>query len=65
MSCRERAIYTVEKAARSIEREARRIGIMRSMEATEASTWLDHVATQMRNACKQDPPLKPTKEAAK
>jgi len=62
MSCRDRAILAVEKAARSIEREARRIGILRSVEATEASTWLDHVATQLRNACEQDPP--PAEEKA-
>lgn len=60
MSCNERAIAAVEKAAGYLEKEARRIGILRSVEATEASTWLDHVATQMRNACKQDPPPPPT-----
>ena len=60
MSCSERAIAAVEKAAGYLEKEARLIGIMRSVDATEASTWLDHVATQMRNACKQDPPPPPT-----
>jgi hypothetical protein len=55
----------VKIAAAELELEARRIGIMRSVEATEASTWLDHIAEQMLAACQQDPPPKPIRSRKK
>jgi hypothetical protein len=36
------------------EKEARRIGIMRSVAATEAASWLDDIAKNLRQACEPD-----------
>ncbi len=41
------------------EREARRVGIMRSVDATEAAAWLDDIAKNLRHACNPDAPDAP------
>lgn len=52
MSCIETAIAKVNECADSLEKEARRIGILRSMDATEASNWLKQIAGQLRETSK-------------
>lgn len=51
MSIIERAKGAVLAAADRLEKEANRIGILRSVEATTAAAWLDHVASELRLAC--------------
>jgi hypothetical protein len=49
--------FALEKAA-ELENKARSIGIMRSVDATEAARWLRDMATAIRNAAGPDePPL--------
>jgi hypothetical protein len=46
-------------AARKLEAEAGAIGIMRSVDATEASKWLREVAAAIREACGPELPRHP------
>lgn len=41
----------VLSAADHLERHANRIGILRSVEATTAAAWLDHIASELRIVC--------------
>jgi hypothetical protein len=45
--------------AQAFENKARSIGIMRSVDATEAAAWLDDVAKNIRFACNPDDPDAP------
>jgi hypothetical protein len=51
MSFVEKAKSAVIGCAELLESEAHSIGILRSMEATEASNWLKDIAAQLRGAC--------------
>jgi hypothetical protein len=53
MSCADTAREKVRECADNLMKEARRIGILRSVEATEASRWLDGIAEQLRAACEE------------
>jgi hypothetical protein len=45
--------------AQAFENKARSIGIMRSVDATEAAAWLDDVAKNIRFACNPEDPGAP------
>ena len=51
MSFRDSAKRAVLDAARALELKAGRIGIVRSVDATEAARWLKETAQQLRVAC--------------
>lgn len=53
MSFTDRARHFALAKAKELEREARTIGITRSVEATEASRWLKDIATAIREACEE------------
>ncbi len=50
----ERAKELVTAKAREIDQEAHRIGVLRSLEATEVSQWLHDLAESMREAAGTD-----------
>jgi hypothetical protein len=56
MSCAGFARNVVLICAGDIERQADHIGILRSVEATEASRWLREVAAELRAVCGDDSP---------
>lgn len=74
MSFVETAKAKVLECADVLEVEARRVGILRSMDATNASNWLKHVAKELRGACVEEedpveakpaePPILPLEELA-
>ena len=51
MSFVETAKAKVLECAGVLEVEARRIGILRSVDATNAARWLEHIAKELREAC--------------
>ena len=53
--CAKKAKAVVMKAADDMTNEAKRMGVMRSMEATESSRWLMEVANHLRAACGEGP----------
>ena len=60
MSFTTRARHFALIKARELEREAQAIGIVRSVEATEASRWLKDIATAIREACEVPKDKDPT-----
>jgi hypothetical protein len=56
MSCADRARQCVLDAAQDITNMANRIGVMRSVDATESARWLREVASELRAACGDDSP---------
>ena len=50
VSCRDRAIGQVLECADALEKEARSIAIMRSVDATESSKWLSEVVEALRGS---------------
>lgn len=56
MSFADAARKAVLKSADDLEREAHRIDVFRSMDATESADWLRDIARQLRAACEEPPP---------
>jgi hypothetical protein len=54
MRCQDTARAFALVKADEFEKEARRIGILRSLDATRASDWLLGVAAAIREACGPD-----------
>lgn len=50
MTCYERARAVVLECADRLENEARHIGILRSVDATESAKWLKEIAAELRKA---------------
>lgn len=61
MSCTETARTFALQKADELEAKARQLGILRSVDATEASRWLKDMATSIREAC-GPAELEPTEE---
>lgn len=59
MSFRDRALVGVIETASKLDDEANNIGVFRSVDATVASQWLHHLATEMRKACDAYPGIPP------
>jgi hypothetical protein len=53
MTFRDSAREAVLFAATELEIKSRSIGIMRSVDATEASSWLKEIAQRLREACSE------------
>lgn len=51
MSFVESAKAKVLECAVVLETEAKRVGVFRSVDATSASHWLEHIAKELREAC--------------
>ena len=63
MSCFKTARAFALQKADELEAKARQLGILRSVDATEASRWLKYMATSIREAC-EPPQYEPTEEDA-
>lgn len=53
--CAKKAKAVVMKAASDMTEEANKMGLMRSVEATESAKWLKEVANHLRHACGEAP----------
>jgi len=51
MTFHDSATSAVLDAASSLEKRSREIGIMRSVDATESSRWLQEIAKRLRDSC--------------
>lgn len=59
MSCADSARRIVLEHAREIDREADRVGVLRSVDATETARWLREVSAALREACGPDDDQEP------
>lgn len=65
MSCTESAEKFAREKAEEFEAESRKYGILRSVDATEASHWLWSVAAAIREALGDEPTPRRKKRSSK